>query len=253
MTLLDKINKTIDYARSFDGQLTFDQLYFRLLSSKQYQQKQIRELVEKQSIELAKNKSQEYLLKMELATKLVDDHLKKFNNILMVAVTGSTAAENATCEEDVDLFIICKPGTMWLTRLRLRLYIWYKGIPHRQYGQREKRNDFCFNLWIDQSDMEIFKEKQNQKNAVDLIMMKPVLNRNNAYEEFIYKNKWAKKFVANGYNQLQVKNQKLQVKSQKPSIIIRCLNWVAFLGQLTYIRLKGPIRFISPTQAFFHK
>jgi hypothetical protein len=95
---------------------------------------------------------------------------------------------------------------------------------------------------------------QNQKNAVDLVMMKVLLDKNNIYNKFIEQNDWAAKYVANGYGQI-IDNRapRTEHREQKTDIITKCLNYLAFVGQLLYIRLKGPVKFINLNQAFFHK
>ena len=126
-------------------------------------------------------------------------------------------------------------------------------IPHRKFGQKEKPNDFCFNLWMDESNLVVPKLKQNQKNAVDLILIKVLLNRNNIFEKLILENNWAEKYVANGYSLLAISNFQLTISKGEAGIIKRGLNYIAFVGQYLYIRLKGPVKFINLRQAFFHK
>jgi hypothetical protein len=170
----------------------------------------------------------------------------------MVGITGSVAAENARPDEDIDLFIVCKNNTMWWTRLCLRIYIKLHGIEHRRYGQKEKPNDFCFNLWMEENCLTVPKLKQNEKNAVDLILVKPIFNKDKIYEKFIAENSWVKKFVANGYHQLIKSNFQFSIFTDKVSIITILLNYLAYAGQILYIRLKGPVKFINLRQAFFH-
>jgi hypothetical protein len=253
MSLLNIIIKTIKYSARFGGKLSLKQLYFRLLSPNIYSIDEIKKTIQANKIVLDDTLNLESNNKILLAKKLLKNHLSKFNDILFLGITGSTAAENAKSEEDIDLFIICKSNSLWWNRLKLRLYIKFNNIPHRRYGQKEIANDFCFNLWMDEANLLVPKLKQNQKNAVDLIMMKVILNKNHAYEEFIRKNNWAKKYVANGYNQLKIKNYKLRINKNKNSIMNKYLNYIAFCGQYLYIRLKGPVKFINYRQAFFHK
>ncbi|MFA7301515.1 MAG: hypothetical protein WC069_04350 [Candidatus Shapirobacteria bacterium] len=253
MDILDSVKKTIEYADMFGAKLSINQLFFRLLSSNKYTFSQIKKTVSKHKIILNVTSSNENTKKISLAKELITKHLSKFRDIRLIGITGSTAAENALCYEDIDLFIICKKNTLWLTRLKLRLYVKIWNIPHRRYGQVENPNDFCFNLWLDESSLELPRLKQNQKNAVDLILMKVLVDKDNIYKKFILKNKWAKNYVANGYNQLRINNCELRIKKNKTSIIKTVLNYVAFAGQIAYMRLKGPIRFINLKQAFFHR
>lgn len=251
MALLSEIKNTIKYARSFDGKLNLDQLWFRLLSDKIYSKKEIKEKNPNLKFKISKNN--ENSKKIKLAQELTKNHLSKFSDILMVGITGSVAAENAKEEEDIDLFIICKHDTMWWTRLKLRMYVRLMNIPHRRFLQSEKPNDFCFNLWMEESDLRVPKLKQNQKNAVDLILVKVLFNLNNTFEKFVLENSWVKKYVANGYNKLVTSNKKLVTRKAGTGIIYKCLNYIVFVGQIIYIRLKGPIKFINLRQAFFHK
>jgi len=250
MSLSTAIQKTIDYSANFGGKLSLKQLHFRLLSDKIYTREQIK------NYQLRIKNYQvntENLKKIKLARELVKKHLIKFKDILMVGITGSVAAENAKIEEDIDIFIVCKRDTLWWTRLKLRFYIKFNNIPHRKYRFKEQPNDFCFNLWMDESNLTVPKLKQNEKNAVDLILIKPIFDKNKTYEKLIEGNGWVKKYVANGYSQLKITNYELRIGENKTGIIERSLNYVAFVGQLLYIRLKGPVKFINLRQAFFHK
>lgn len=253
MALLDKIHKTINYANHFGGKLTLKQLHWRLLTDKKHSITEIKKIVLKNKIKLNNTNNLENNKKVKLAKELVDKHLIKFANILMVGITGSVVAENAKKDDDIDLFVICKSDTLWLTRLLLRIYVKINKIPHRKWGQKEKANEFCFNLWLDENNLVISKPKQNQKNAVDLIMMKVMLDKDNIYKKFVGQNDWAAKFVANGYNQISDNRYSITDNKKENSIIIKYLNYLAFVGQIIYIRLKGPVKFINLRQAFFHK
>lgn len=253
MALLNEIQETMKYASNFGGKLSLGQLCHRLLSDKTYSKSEIEEIINNYKLGITNKINQENNYKIKLAKILVEQHLSKFKNILFVAITGSVAAENSKKDEDVDLFLICKKDTMWLTRLLLRIYIKLHNIPHRKFGQDESPNDFCFNLWMDESNLLVPLSKQNQKNAVDIIMMKVIYDKNNIYQKFIDKNDWVKKYVANGYSQIIKSKLKHQNLKNKTSILILVLNYIAYIGQLLYIRLKGPVKYTNLTQAFFHK
>lgn len=178
---------------------------------------------------------------------------KIFDEIIFIGVTGSVAAGHPENNSDIDLMIICKKNSLWRCRLKLRWYIWKNDIPHRKYGQKEKKDDFCFNLWLDESELEIPKGKQNLKNAVDLILMMPLLNKEQTYERFVMKNKWAKKYVRNGYEIISKGTANNTGKADKRySAVSSIFNYLAYYPQLIWIRSKSRNPWISCHKAFFH-
>jgi len=54
-------------------------------------------------------------------------------------------------------------------------------------------------MWLDESVLELPRNRQNLRNAVDMILMKKVYDKNNTYLKFLKANKWAKKYVATPY------------------------------------------------------
>jgi len=81
----------------------------------------------------------------------------------------------------------------------VRLFVLINHIPHRKYGKPERKDEFCFNMWLDEVALELPKNRQNLRNAVDMILMKKVFDKNDTYLKFLKANKWAKKFVATPY------------------------------------------------------
>ena len=67
--------------------------------------------------------------KLKIVGILAKNHLVYFPTIIFLGVTGSVAARNARQGEDIDLLLVCKTGTMWLTRLELWLYLKLRHIP----------------------------------------------------------------------------------------------------------------------------
>lgn len=246
MRLSDEIAKTVEYAKQFGCPLTREQLFTRIISSKVISHWPL-----VTGIKLENNKSKIYLEKMEKARKLVNK-LARFDEILMIGVTGSVAAGWPKKEADIDLMVICRKNTLWLTRLRLMLWVKVNRIKLRKYWGKESGDEFCFNLWIDETGLEIPNIKQNLRSGVDLVMMTPLLNKENTYQKFLAANSWAKKWVATGY-QLKIKNAKLKIENEiKEKIIINILNWVAFWGQYLYMRPKMRREIVDLHRAYFH-
>ena len=190
--------------------------------------------------------NENYLEKTKIAKEFTEKYLAKIEDILMVGVTGSVAAENPKAEDDVDLMVITKRDCLWITRIKIFVIFWSHKVPHRT-----NKDNICINLWLDEEALEIKKGKQNIRNAMDLILMKPILNRNFTYEKFVLVNKWAERYVVNGYRRL-IANNKLRMTSAGTSYLKKIINWVMFIGQYCYMKKKMRKELVDLHRSFFH-
>lgn len=245
------IKATFDYAAKYGGKLTTKQLRERLISDKKYGGEVISHWSLVTGCKFEPEESKIFRKKLERARDLVGK-LKIFEDILMVGVTGSVAAGWPKNEADIDLLIVCKSNTLWLTRLRLMTWAKINKITLRRFNINEKGNEFCFNIWIDGGALEIPKNKQNLRSAMDLVMMIPLLDRENTYQKFLVANDWAKRWVATGYELKKSKVQNLKSKSEKTIKIIMLINWVAFWGQYWYMKPKMKREIVDLRRAYFH-
>lgn len=245
--LQEAINKTNEYASKYGQKLNKRQLFLRLISKKIYKYSDISDI---------KNETKtdnEWERKVALAKLFADKHLLKMKGIRMVGITGSVAAEAAKKSEDIDFLIVTSNGELWWWRLYLRLYVWWNKIPHRKFRKVEKENEFCFNLWLDEFNLAIPKNKRNLKNATDLIMMKIILDKDNCYQRFLKENEWVKHYLATGYDRL-INNEKY-VESKKGGFIKRAINLIIFGCQYLYMwsKRRQKLKNIEFGQAFFHE
>ena len=247
------INKTRNYAKKYGQSLNDQQLFLRLISQKSYR---LTEIMGKGNKKITQNDWQNKLKKAELFTQ---KYLEKMEGILMVGVTGSVAAEFAFKNEDIDLLIVTKNNELWWWRLYLRFFIWWHKIPHRKFGEKENADEFCFNLWLDENNLSIPKNKRNLKNATDLILMKPVWEKNNIYYKFLKNNKWVKKYLATGYGEKIKMSRRIdeKINSKNEKCLFKIFNKILFIGQYLYMRVinkqKPKKNEINLSQAFFHK
>lgn len=242
--LLAAIKKTKKYAANYGQILNSKQLYLRLISPEIFEYKEVKKYGK------SSNENKEWIKKYLRAKKLIEIHLSKMETILMVGITGSVAAEKSLKNEDIDLLIVTRANELWWTRLYLRFYVWFFRIPHRKYNEAEKKNEFCFNMWLDENNMGIPKEKRGLKNALDLVMMKVVYDKENCYQRFLKKNDWAAEYVATGYKERikKIKNQR------KPSVKTgrKWLNTILFWIQFEYMKRNRTPKFVEKGRAFFH-
>ncbi|MFA5025127.1 MAG: hypothetical protein WC503_01275 [Candidatus Shapirobacteria bacterium] len=255
---MDGLQKAIKLTKKYAGKygqiLNNDQLFLRLISPKKYRYS---DFLGQKKIGVSNKVWQQKVL---LATDLVVKHLSKMKGIKMVGITGTVAAEAAKKNEDIDLLIITDEAELWWWRLYLRFYVWCHGIPHRKFGEKEKSDEYCFNLWLDTANLEIPRSKQNLKNATDLIMMKVIWDKDGSYVKFLGKNQWVKKFLATGYKERikisrEVDKEVNRRKNKKNNFVKKIVNNILFWGQYAYMWSKtgNDLKNIRSGQAFFHK
>lgn len=260
MELNEDIKKTIEYAKKFDCELTNEEIVERLISNKVYKDEEIEKMIKTHRLyETPPLKreafSKEKIEKAERFVKLIKD---KFKDILYIGVTGSVAAGHPNKDDDIDLIIITKKDKLWWTRLKMRYFIYKNSIPHRKYGKQENKNELCFNFWLDQNHLRLPKNRHNLRCSVDLILMKPIMNRENIYEKFMLENKWAKKWVASGYS------KKTKLFEQNPSalqappldrgaFIFFVINILLFVPQYLFMRKKIKSEEVNLGYALFNE
>jgi len=249
-SLQKAIIRTIEYGKRYGVIYSPEEVRKRLISSKCYETEEINREIRRFGISKRKHKLMN--LKLDKARKLAKIIGDKFPEVLMVGVTGSVAAGYPNDRDDIDLMVITKKRKLWLARLKIRWFLSSNKIPYRRYGKEEAKDEFCFNLWLDEENLAMPGNKQTLKNAMDAMMMKPLFNKESIYERFLEENSWIKKWLASGY---ESRNKRVRLKKgrDKGDIWGKWANSVAFYLQYCYMkkRIKGEV--VGIGQAFFHK
>lgn len=110
-----------------------------------------------------------------------------------VAVTGSLAVNNTIKDDDIDFMVVTTPGRLWITRLIVILYSSLKG--KRRSFAKEEANSWCFNLWIEETDLQLPVNSRSVYESYEVIQAVWVLSKNNVSSKFEILNNWVKKFV----------------------------------------------------------
>ncbi len=259
MKIDESIKKTIRYSKKYQGKLTLRQLHNRLIGKTIYPLKEVKErlkiILPLQKEILQKNEKNKYYFdKRKKAKYFTDKFLKNDKNILFVGITGSVAAGYPKKNDDIDLMVITKINKLWVSRLKIRILMLINNIPYRKFGAKEKKDDFCFNLWLDEKSIKLDKNKENQKNAIDLIMLEPLINKNYIYEKFLLENSWVNKWVATGYDN-KIKKIKVKINKNKTTgtEIGSFLNYFFYITQYFYMKKKIKNEKVTLHEAFFHR
>jgi D-beta-D-heptose 7-phosphate kinase/D-beta-D-heptose 1-phosphate adenosyltransferase len=184
--------------------------------------------------------------KLEIANK-ASEVLSLIPGIRMVAATGSLAMNNAGEGSDIDFMIITKQRKLWITRLLVYFLLSLFRFTLRHPGDKHEKDRLCLNLWMDESDLVWKVNDRNLYTAHEIAQILPLVNKNEAYEKFLYKNKWILKFWPNS---VRIVNCKLKAASSRNKGSM--LEQIAYKIQLNHMKPRITREVVTPTRAVFH-
>ena len=129
--------------------------------------------------------------KMAKAKKVIE-WLKKIPTVEGVFLTGSVVAGNAKRDADIDLMIVTKPNTLWLTRAVIVVLLKIKKM-YRSHSASASRDKICPNIFLDSEHLEI-KEK-TLYTAHEVRQVKCLFDRGNIESRWFRKNQWTRKYL----------------------------------------------------------
>jgi len=172
--------------------------------------------------------------------------LSKIPLVIMIGITGSASMGNCKKNDDIDLCVITKSKSLWITRFICVVIAKMMNL----YGKY-----ICLNLFFDESDLTIPQQKQTIYIGHELLQMKPVVNKNNTYEQMLSKNKWIYSLFPNAY----LKSQMLNVKCQMSYVthftlhVTQLIDNIFKILQLSIIRKNKTFLLITDTQLWLFK
>lgn len=184
--------------------------------------------------------------KLEVARKAAKA-LAFLPGVKMIAVTGSLAMDNSTDESDIDLMIITKAGSLWTTRLFAYMVIHAFGFSTRKPNDLYQSDKLCLNMWLDEGDLVWTKKDRNVYTAHEIGQIRPLVNKDKAYEKFIYKNKWILDFWPNSVKISKSKNE-MENEKYSSGLFEKLCYWL----QYQHMKSKITREIVSPTRALFH-
>ncbi|MFA6518045.1 MAG: nucleotidyltransferase domain-containing protein [Candidatus Shapirobacteria bacterium] len=250
--LVNIIKETVSHAHKYGQILTMDQLETRLISPIAWEREEIRKVALKEKIKLktGNGKNREARRKTEFVRQIFRKKFIEVVPIEMVAVTGSVAAGNPKSNDDIDLLVVARANRMWLVRPLITIWLRLMGVGVRRAGSKEKKDDFCLNLWLEDGYLLIPKSKQTLQSAIDMVNMVVIYDKNNVREKMTNINFWAKSFLATGIRKIAEKQSKSLIFSS--NFILDGLNTLAFVCQYQWMRDKITSEVVGKHQAFYH-
>lgn len=262
MDLARAVSATISYADYFNFPLFAEEIHYWLIcprfvsknALKPYLREKISVANRRYRLQTAKFSEQKILHAQKLASLL-----KYFPGLRLVALTGSVAAENSKKDDDIDLFFITAPHTLWLVRpLVIGLIAIFFRRRHPLEDPAHAPNAFCPNLWLDTLSLTIANPRRSLYTAHEVLQTVPLLDRGDTYQSFLKANSWTKKYLANAYTSLTSQNLSLpspdirHLRSENLSFLLAPLNLVFFLFQFIYMLPKKTTETVNLHAAHLH-
>lgn len=255
---------TVGYADIFDFPLTFDELYTRLVIDKSVSRKRVFNRLEKEKKYLMYKEGyyslsgRSYLIKERRKRSIYSDQkydtylsfikcLSLIPGVCLVAISGSLAVKNCDVSDDIDLFIIAEKNTMWVVRLIIVCILF---LFNRKRSTKEKnaRDKMCTNMFLSLDSLAIPKKKRSIYMAYEIGLMKVIVNKKKTYEQFIFKNRWARQFLPHLIPSVRVERQRTSILA----FIVKPANGLLFYLQYHYMKKKITREKIGKNFAFFH-
>ena len=214
LSLADAILRTVCYADIFDYPLTLPEIRKYLIGAK-YSQGKERELKKKaDSIPQISRKSDFYFLKGKdvivnyrkrreyfssqkmIKLKKILKFLSFFPFVLMIALTGTLAMNNADRDDDIDLLLVIDNRFIWTTRFFIVSILKVLGL-YRNPKDKKASNKICLNMYLDENHLELPVAERDLYSAHEVIQLKPVYDKDGYYQRFRSANSWIAQFLPN--------------------------------------------------------
>jgi hypothetical protein len=256
------VSATVKYADFFHFPLSPQEVHYWLITDKPTPFSSVKPFLTRSLTP----KEKKFRLQVSSFSSSKTEHAEKMTNVLrfvpglkLVALTGSVAAGNSRSDDDIDLLIITSPYTLWLVRplvLLLMTLFFRRRYPGEDHAKAA--NAFCPNLWLDSLSLSIPLEKRNLYTAHEVLQIVPLLDRGNTYRQFLYHNRWVKKYLANAYTSL-ASSQRISPSSKVGSpgskilkYILAPFNLIFFVIQFLYMYSKKTTESVHLHSAFLH-
>lgn len=124
------------------------------------------------------------------AIQRASNFLTRFPTIKALALTGSSALDNAAFNDDLDFCIIVQKNTLWISRFFVILFakVLRKQPQIDAQAKNQNKQAWCFNLWLDESSLNIIKRGFSIYQAYELIQMKYLFDKASIKNKLLIKN-----------------------------------------------------------------
>lgn len=171
--------------------------------------------------------------------------LKFIPHVRFIGLTGSLASNNSPYNDDIDFLIVTTTKRLWITRFFVVLVL--KLL--RSYRSEKNPNDkICPNIFLDESNLSWGKRGRNIYTAMEIMLIKPLLDKDGTYYKFMFENSWFLKFLPNNQTYFYEKG-----KRKRRSRIGDLLEKFLMRFQLWYMRKRRTSEVVEDNFAHFSR
>ncbi len=173
--------------------------------------------------------------------------LKIIPTIQFLGVSGSLSMNNSRAQDDIDLFIVTKKNTLWITRFFVGIAVLLSGRK-RNFKEKEVKDKICLNMFVSEDNLSF---NQNLYIAHEIAQLKTLINRNNTYEKLLLNNGWVNNFLPNIIVDLSSQKKEKNLFSFFEKLIY-FVDFAFFAVQYLYMKSKITTERIERGRAQFH-
>lgn len=187
--------------------------------------------------------SQKKIKKVKFILKIISF----FPQIKLVGISGNVSVNNSEKNDDIDVFIISKPNRIWTARA-ICIVISSLFLKRRRKGDLIAKDKLCFNLFFSESLLKIDQKKRNLYIAHEILQMKPLFFKDEAYGHFLSENDWVLGYFPNfKFKKVKLANYKKEKINNREGFFEVFLKKI----QLYFINKTKTKEIISDNQLWF--
>ncbi len=110
--------------------------------------------------------------------------------VMLVGVTGGVAMNNADIDDDIDICIVARKKTVWITRFFVTLFAELMNNRRRPDSTHVK-DKICLNMFLSETSLAVPMSERGLYEAHEVLQMVPLWERSSTYKKFVSANTWA--------------------------------------------------------------
>ncbi|MDO8451591.1 MAG: hypothetical protein Q7S76_01855 [bacterium] len=183
-------------------------------------------------------------------------YLSYIPTVTLIGVTGGLSMDNVRNEDDIDMFFVVAPHTIWVSRFLITVVVECLGLRRRPHQSRVK-NKICLNMLVTEDGLEVPPHERDVFSAHEVLQLIPLWSSGRAYVRFLTANQWVSRLFPNAWAEAEKKiifeeKRTRDVFSSFFSRLVGLFEVPCRFIQTRYMRKRRTVEIISDTVLRFH-